>query len=292
MYHEFNYYPGDIHMSRPAGVITLWKMLQAIKNPSDTIKNTLHQIQAARVSGDKTEKDRLKTTLPAFTPCVLVNGRRRYSDIARFTGLLMLDFDKLPDEGYAKEFRNDMFGEYPFIYAGWLSASGLGVRFAVAIPQVKNVDQFKGLYRGIEQEMLQYIGYDQAPKNCILPLFIAHDPGLLYRTDPANWTDSYTPPQPPPVKQYVIHAGEQGKIEQIIIKAIDKITDNGHPQLRAAAYALGGYVGAGYIDQHHAVSLIHRLIEHNNYLAIKPSVYKKTASEMIAKGQREPLYIN
>ena len=294
MYHEFNYYPGNIKESHPSGVTTLWKMLMAIKKPNQNMAKLLDRIHQARQDGNETEKNRLKTQLPAFTPCVLVNGRRRYQDIVRFTGLMVLDFDKLDTQEYAKEFRDSMIEEYPFIYAGWLSASGLGVRFIVAIPKVNSVDEFKQLYAGIEHyEMQQYIGYDRAPKNCILPLFLSHDPDLVWRTNPSEWNKKYIKPEPPPVKQYnPIGTGEAKRVEQIILKAIDKITDNGHPQLRAASYALGGYVGAGYIDEFQALSLIQNLIDHNNYLSQKAPVYKQTAKEMIRKGQREPLYIN
>ena len=80
-------------------------------------------------------------------------------------------------------------------------------------------------------------------------------------------------------------------IEAIIRSAINKITDNGHPQLRGAAYALGGYISAGYISNDYAQSMIERLIDSNAYLVQKAPVYKKTAKEMLIKGQAQPLYL-
>jgi len=296
MYHEFNYYPGNIKESHPSGTISLWKMIQAIKHPSDKIRTLLNQIHTARINGDETEKGRLKTQLPAFTPCVLVkpNGTRKYADIDHFTGLMVLDFDKLPNEEYAQEFKNDLFAEYKQIYAAWLSASGLGVRCIVSIPKVNSVEQFKALYKGIEQtEMIQYVGYDRAPQNCILPLFLSHDPDLLYRLDPVEWTQTYTKPEHIPVKQYTPPTGyHSDRVYKTMQTAIDKITDNGHPQLRGASFALGGYVGSGYIAEHEAIQLMDGLIESNSYLNQKPAVYKQTARDMIRQGQSKPLYFN
>ena len=141
--------------------------------------------------------------------------------------------------------------------------------------------------------MQDYEGFDPAPKNAILPLFYSHDPAILYREEPTTFTDTYTPPEPatpeyiPPItenptrnRSWAISNTE---------KAINKIIDNGHPQLRAVAYAMGGYVSAGYITEHEAIDTLNRLIESNSYLSQKPSVYKRTAKEMIRKGQSEPL---
>jgi hypothetical protein len=94
------------------------------------------------------------------------------------------------------------------------------------------------------------------------------------------------------LEAYPIYKGtddQQRHVINIVKKSISKITDNGHPQLRAIAYALGGYVGGGYIDYGSAVRVINDLIESNNYLSEKPKVYQRTAKEMIDKGQSQPL---
>ena len=77
----------------------------------------------------------------------------------------------------------------------------------------------------------------------------------------------------------------------LIQRHIDQICDNGHPQLRKAAYSLGGYVGAGYIDLNRAIDFINDAITHNAYLTQKALTYKKTAKTMINKGLLTPLYL-
>jgi hypothetical protein len=125
---------------------------------------------------------------------------------------------------------------------------------------------------------------------------MSYDPEILSRTDYSTFTKKYKPLDPTPIPQYfVIH--DPTTIEKIIQSGVNKIQSNGHPQLRAISFALGGYVGSGYIDQNTATQLINNCIESNGYLSrqtngLKMSdVYKKTAKEMIVKGQTKPLDI-
>jgi hypothetical protein len=220
---------------------------------------------------------------------VYVQGARKYENIKHWTGLLVLDFDHL-EVDYAVEFKSYLFDEYKFIIAAWLSASRHGVRALVKIPQAQSVDEFKQYFAAIERHLNCYNGFDKAPKNCILPLFFSYDAEILHRDNAQTWDEKYIEPIPPPVKQYIIN-DKTSAVERIIAKKINIIVDSGHPQLRAAAYLLGGYVGGGYIDHSDAVSIIHNLIESNAYLSQKASIYKKTAVQMINKGVSQPTYI-
>lgn len=281
----FNYYPSDIKSSFPLGEITLERLLLSIKNPKPQIKNIFDQIKIA----DEKTKYKLKTSLYSFTPCVYVRGSRKYQNIVNFTGLLALDFDKL-EADYAKEFKEAIFNEYKFIIAAWLSPSRKGVRALVKIPIVNSVDVFKEYFNALEKVLSIYRGWDKAPKNCILPMFLSYDYDLLQRGDATTWTERYSPPLIPVIKQYIVN-DKTNNIEAIINSAINKIVDNGHPQLRAASFALGGYVSAGYIDKNYAEIMIHRMIDCNAYLSQKSSVYKRTSLEMIEKGMSKPLYL-
>jgi hypothetical protein len=212
-----------------------------------------------------------------------------------FSGLLSLDFDKLESVDYAKDFKHFLFDEYPFIYATWLSSSGKGVRAIVHIPKVESVDEFKLYYNALEsQEMMQYDGYDTAPKNPVLPLFQSYDPGLLYRKTAEQWTQKTDPIKEPVYKPMVLPDISDKDIMQImraIKSAIDSINDYGHPRLRAASFTLGGYVGANYILYNQAVDYMFDLIDSNAYLSKKANTYKRTAKEMIQKGINQPLYL-
>jgi hypothetical protein len=285
----FNYYDADIKSSLPLGNVTLEYFINAIRNPKIDIKHIFERIRIAEEVGDMATKQALKSKLYSFTPCVYVQGARKYENIKHWTGLLVLDFDHL-EVDYAVEFKSYLFDEYKFIIAAWLSASRHGVRALVKIPQAHSVEEFKQYFAAIERHLNCYNGFDKAPKNCILPLFFSYDAEILHRDNAQTWDEKYIEPIPPPVKQYIIN-DKTSAVERIIAKKINIIVDSGHPQLRAAAYLLGGYVGGGHIDHSDAVSIIHNLIESNAYLSQKASIYKKTAVQMINKGVNQPTYI-
>jgi hypothetical protein len=285
----FNYYDADIKSSLPLGNVTLEYFINAIRNPKIDIKHIFERIRIAEEVGDMATKQALKSKLYSFTPCVYVQGARKYENIKHWTGLLVLDFDHL-EVDYAVEFKSYLFDEYKFIIAAWLSASRHGVRALVKIPQAHSVEEFKQYFAAIERHLNCYNGFDKAPKNCILPLFFSYDAEILHRDNAQTWDERYIEPIPPPVKQYIIN-DKTSAVERIIAKKINIIVDSGHPQLRAAAYLLGGYVGGGHIDHSDAVSIIHNLIESNAYLSQKASIYKKTAVQMINKGVNQPTYI-
>lgn len=288
----FQYYEASIKSVVPLGDITLDRWIQSMKNPKQKFRDIFKAIETAQT---KAEKNQLKEHLYYFTPCVKIKKRRCYAEIDSFTGLLTVDFDNLEPD-YAEEFKTALFNEYKFIICCWLSSSKRGVRALIKIPISKSIDEFKQYFAAIQSELEIYRGFDTAPKNCVLPMFMSYDPDILYRDDYQTWTRKYIEPVKPIIKQYIID-DQSDAVSRIIHSSINKITDNGHPQLRAAAFALGGYVGAGYISEDDANSLIEKCIESNAYLNrgsgsfSMASTYKKTAKTMITKGKQSPLYL-
>lgn len=287
---EFNYYSADIKKTKPLGTVTLERFIEAIRNPKKKMKNLFDEIRYYKSIGDKKKADELKTSLYSFTPCVMVSNRRNYESILNFTGLMVLDFDNIDPE-LVEEFKHKLFKENPEIIATWLSSSALGVRALVKIPVANSVKEFQQYFEGFQIKRVgKFNWFDTAPKNAVLPLFLSYDPKILYRNNPTTWKEKYKPLESKPVKQFKI-ADMNSNVTDIIKSKIDKITSNGHPQLRAAAFLLGGYVGGGHIIEDQAEQLINNLIDSNNYLKIKPDVYKTTAKQMIKKGQNQPIYL-
>lgn len=286
---RFNYLVGDIRKATVQGSVSLANFLNRVREPQPKMVDLINKIRNAN---DK-EKDFLKTKLPSVTPCVYFNKgtTRKYSNIVKFTGIMMLDFDKIKD---ASIFRDLLFVQYPYLFAAWLSSSGKGVRAMVRIPECSTTDEFKERFEAVKNEMKHYMGFDSAPKNCVLPLFYSIDPDIKFRLVNVPIFEGRTKihtPEPKPIT-WIKPDSKKGKWAiNNTVKAIDKITDNGHPQLRAASYALGGYVGAGYLSEFEAVDLIEQLIRGNSYLSIKPDVYIQTAKTMIRKGANEPLML-
>jgi len=285
----FNYYEADIKRSTPLGSVTLDYLINAIRTPKKDIRNVFEQIRIAEECKDMATKQALKSKLYSFTPCVYVNGPRKYANIQHWTGLLVLDFDHLESD-VAVEFKEYLFNEYKCIITAWLSASRHGVRALVKIPVCTSVDEFKHYFAGIERHLNCYNGFDTAPKNCILPMFISYDADILHRNDAQTWSTKHIEIIPPPVKQYIVD-DKTSVIEKIIAKRINTITDTGHIILRATSYLLGGYVGANYIDYNDAIALINNLIDSQSYLSKKPDVYKTTAKQMVDKGLNFPTYL-
>lgn len=290
---KFQYYSGNIFDSIPKGTLSLSQFIAKTKKPK---QHTIDLLKNIRTTTSKAARDKLKTQLPSFTPSAFVTPgtSRKYDNIDHFTGLLMLDFDNLPNANYAKEFKKALFNEFAYIQATWLSSSGLGVRGIVNIPVVETVEQFKLHYAAIQKELEQYKGFDTATKNAILPMFYSYDPNILHRDTPKTFTDTYTPLKPRRPKHIPPLHEPTERYEKWAIKntkkSINKITDNGHPQLRGAAYAMGGYVAAGYVTEFDAINTLNSLIDSNSYLSQKAHTYKRTAKEMIHKGQSEPLH--
>lgn len=291
----FQYYPNEVKSNKPLGDISLNKFLGKIKHPNPETIELYNAIELATKNKDEEARGRLKSKLYYFTPAVYVNQARRYNQIMHWTGLMPLDFDKI---NFADEFRDYLISEYPFIIASWLSSSRYGVRALARIPVVHSVDDYKALYYGMRDTIGGYNGFDMAPQNCVLPLFLSYDADMKYNLDAELFTTigvnmkdiKYSIPQDyRPVQQ---SEGKTKFIEKGLITAINKIHDNGHPQLRAVAVALGGYVGAGYIDEISAHQMICGIIRSNAYLSKKPSVYEKTALDMIRFGINTPLYID
>jgi len=141
--------------------------------------------------------------------------------------------------------------------------------------------------------MEQYNGFDSSGQNCVLPLFQSMDRDMYVNPFPFKWIDkgfkrnNFETIKPIQVE----YSGDkrESTIIKIINSGIDKIIDNGHPQLRSACLAIGGYVATGYIDYSTALGEIYNRIDANGYLKKGLSGYKKTAKQMVDLGMTKPL---
>jgi hypothetical protein len=290
---NFQFYTGGIKSVVPKGQINLQRFILAVKETKPEMLELLNRIKEATKNGDFETKDRLKTELIFFTPAINCTYRN-YQSIINFTGLAPLDFDKLESVEYAIQFKEHLFNEHEEIIACWLSSSGKGVRALLNIPIAQNVAEYKSYYKGFQEVASQYNGYDTAPQNAVLPLFLSNDPNLLYRKDAKIWEQQYIDPKKPPrQKPILIYEDEKARrCFEFAKKSLQRISDAGHPILRATAYTLGGYVGAGYISFSEAIEFINYQIETHPYLSASKSkidTYKKTAKTMIEQGTEKPI---
>ena len=229
-----------------------------------------------------------------FTPCVHLDYGRKYSNVIDFTGLLVLDFDHVHN---AEELKQHLFDEYSYIVSAWLSPSKMGVKAFVRIPIVNSVDTFKEYFYAITEIMECYDGFDTCNKNAVLPLFQSYDSNLLYRANATVFIErkkdelayNFTPK---PITFVETTDKDKTSVYNILKAGIEKITTNGHPQMRSTSLAAGGYVASGYLSFHEAEQFIYSLIENNEYLRKGIKGYKGTATWAINQGTNRQLKLN
>jgi hypothetical protein len=292
---SFFYYPADVTIPKPLGTVTLKQFLRANKSPSSDISGIFEQISAATNIGDMELKHKLKSKLYYFTPCVQTDGNGRcYANITGFTGLMVLDFDKLDD---APAFKQFLFDAIPSIVAAYLSPSKKGCKFIVKIPVCKTTEEFKSYFYGMAYFLEKYEGFDPSTQNCILPLYLSIDPDLLYRDNAETWTKRGT--KIDEFKPYVgeievlenVSEKDKSRVKTMLTRSMEKIVDSGHYIVRSTALCAGGYVASGYLTREEAEDLLFGLIEDNSYLQKNVRGYKMTTKEMITKGMTSPLYL-
>lgn len=283
------YYIGGVFQTIPKGKINLTDFLVKIAKPTPQLKAQVDEVQKASLDKNEELKAQLKTKLPFFTPAINCT-RRRYQDIINFTGLMPVDFDKLkPNDAIG--LRNQLM-KHPYVIAAWLSASGTGVRGLVNVPVCQNEVEYKARFKALAEKLSIYQGWDNAPQNPVLPLFYSYDYDMVTNANFTTFTDIYIhrdPPRDENIRIYTNGDDDERHVVNIIKKKIDSITTTGHYTLRSASYALGGYVGQGYISESDAIGLIEELIDQHSYLKIKATTYKKTARTMISQGKQSPL---
>lgn len=292
----FQYYSADISKPNPIGWISLEKFIDSIKEPKPEILELFDKIERAASEGNLQLKDRLKSKLYYFTPCVKLNGSRCYSNITDFTGLMVLDFDKIDN---AEEFKQFLFNAIPSIVCGYLSPSKKGVKFLVKIPLCYTVDEFKSYFYGIAYHLEKYKGFDPTTQNCVLPLYFSKDAGILTRdyNSAETWTTRgiKTTEFKEQVGEVVpadnISDESRRIIKTIITNMMGGITDTAHYIVRNSSLVLGGYVGSGYYTQEEAEEIMKELIFNTPYCKKNFNGYVKTSVDMIARGALSPLYV-
>jgi len=298
---RFPYYSGDIRSSKARGLIELEDFIDLHKKPTSKTLKIIEDINKARVMGLKEVKNDLKQQLTTFTPGVFIRKgeRRRYDNIVKFTGLMQIDLDKIPTYQETLDLKEHIFHSHEEIICIYFSPSGYGLKALMKINQPKNIEQYRLIHNSVANAFEQYEYFDLATKNAILPLFLSVDTEIMYRSfDKAlEWKDEL---------EVVIKYEELNDIPKIVKKEgfnynkvlrittdrINGIIDNGHPQVRSTALVLGSRVGAGYISEFEATSLIENLIKNNNYLKKGIKGYVSTAIWGIKNGATNPKYYN
>lgn len=287
----FQYYSGNIQDASPKGFVSLSTLIKKIREPQPQTRDLLKRIEQARMAGDEVQKRNLKQHLPAFTPCAIVKDWRCYKNIQSFTGLLVLDFDKVDN---AADLKYHVFDSFEWIIAAWLSPSGNGFKAVCSVPIVQNVDDFKRYFRGIQKavEAEGIPGLDPVGQNPVQLLFFGCDADVLFRSHFDTFREPVSKATTKPINKPVFVADSttwKGKaIQTWYTNAIGRICDNGHPQVVRHSSLLGGFVASGYLSRYEAEAVASEAINHNGYLSKDPKCYLKTAIQQIEWGMNRP----
>lgn len=120
-------------------------------------------------------------------PCVCFNGTFRHrsaNGLIQHSGLMIIDLDKMPDLNTAIKERDNL-RENPYIYAAWVSPSGLGVKALVRIP--KEADNHKGYFESFG-EYLSSPYWDESGSDVSRTCFESYDPDLHINENSEMWS--------------------------------------------------------------------------------------------------------
>lgn len=277
-----------------ATLITIFQQLKATNEPRYlSIESALDRIikgksrkinEALRLSTNDLERAELKKQLP----CICFAGRftRRANEaIVTHSGLIVLDFDKLPNVAESKRFLVSL----PFAYAVWLSPSGNGLKMLVRIPA--NITAHRGHFVAIQSYLAEHgLELDQSGKDVARVCFESYDPDLYHNPDADPWTDYSVPEDTPPVApQTAALATNYGELNKCVNKIRRAVDGQKHPELVKAATLAGGLIAGGIVREEDAIRLLEDEIRN------KPNVVdfrsaQKTIRDQIAYGKTRPIF--
>lgn len=152
-------------------------VLERIRNGAS--KSTVEQVR-------KAPNDDIRSEIKKQLPVVCFSGTFRYRSISgliKHSGLLVLDFDKIPENEFEKTKQELKNNKYTF--ALWLSPSGNGLKCLVRIPPEEN--NHKRYYSSIK-EFINSEYLDDSGKDVSRGCLESYDPDLYINPDSEIWT--------------------------------------------------------------------------------------------------------
>ena len=151
------------------GNYELVNVLNAIKEGKFNTK-----ITQLRNADSEEEKGRVKNALPAFTPSVVLNTGRKFTDGDTYNGVIHLDYDKLDDVASAIE----KIKSLEYTYSCFISPSGNGIKVFVRVSN--EMEQHKDAFNTLRHYYDKAVGResDKSIKDLTRLCFVSSDPEL------------------------------------------------------------------------------------------------------------------
>lgn len=132
-------------------------------------------IDTIRAEKDEIKRDSLKRNTPAITLSGIFKERHSIGDFLKHSGLIQVDFDKVPSP---QETKNMLIGD-PYTYSCFISPSGTGVKVIVKI--MPNKESHENTFHFLSKYYFDTYGLemDKKCKDISRLCFLSYDPDLF-----------------------------------------------------------------------------------------------------------------
>jgi len=253
--------------------ITLTTALQRIAEGSS--KETIEKVR----SGDK----KAKTDLPV----VLFSGEftsREDDQIISHSGLVVLDFDHIDVEAYKNILCTD-----DHILACWISPSGDGLK---ALVRISNPERHRDHFRALQQYFdKQYnLELDSSGANESRACFESWDEHICIKNDAQTFGGMLSDEGATKNANATILEGEFTDYQKLNIACrMIRTAQDGekHSVLLKASVLVGGYIGAGRIEEQEAIRVLEREIARHDVDSMDTA--RNTIRDGIEQGKQLPI---
>lgn len=288
---QFQWYSNGIKTIRASGMISLSQLINAIISPKPEMIQAFELIKEAGMSGNKEEKDRLKSEKLFFTtPSAIFDPIRNYDSVKEFLPIGVYEYDDIP---HCEELRDYIFEKRKDCIFAFCSPSFTGSKFIFLFGETPtSIAHYKSLWFGIANDLDKFKNLDLSNERCTQPLYNSYDPNAKFRTDavPVEIRRGYKVNAVKKIDIADIELPEEVSEEDIqqcfslIGYLIDRIESSGHNQVVSTAFTAAGLCAFYGIDTDEMWNLLEDNIRSNTYLSKGTEGYLTTAKTMFNRG--------
>ena len=176
-------------LSLVAGQSPIAQLLEGIKNAA--FSPSVDPLRKMVREGRTAEYAKAKKKLAAFTPSGRFEGGRKMEYLVEYTGLVVLDIDKLSEDALKKA--KALVAACVYTFACFVSPSGYGLKVLVRVST--GVDRHKETFLGLQKfySVLTGVEIDPSGKDVTRLCFVSVDPELYLNEDALVYTPVTTP---------------------------------------------------------------------------------------------------
>ncbi len=266
-------------------VVTIFEDLYNKEPLYITVETALQRIQSGK---QKLKIDRVRDgdkDAKKLLPIVLWSGvfeSRKDESLQKHSGIIVLDFDHVPDVEDAKS----RLAFDPHVMACWTSPSGDGLK---ALVEISNPERHRDHFRSLCDYFHRKHRLEADPSgiNESRACFESYDDNICINKQATRFggllSEQHAEPDPTEVKGRT----DYEKL-QIAAQMIRYAPDGGkHASLVRASYLMGGFIAAGRVEEDEAFRVLVREIEARNPLDLDQA--KKTIVDGIEQGKLAPI---